>query len=56
MVYDSHAIIDNFRYINDKMIAGGMDARVTPQLAKAGNMDLDTLLKHPYFFFYLYKD
>lgn len=55
MVYDLHPIIDCFRYVNDKLIAASMDARVTPELAAQGGMDLETLQKHPYFYFYLYQ-
>lgn len=40
MVYDVHPIIDHFRYLNDDLIAGAMDAKSIP-----GEI----------FYFYLYK-
>ncbi|OQE41404.1 hypothetical protein PENCOP_c005G08860 [Penicillium coprophilum] len=42
MIYDKHPIIDHFRYVNDKLIAGAMD---TSSFGDAGT-----------YYFYLYKE
>lgn len=41
MVYDNLPIIDHFRYVNDKMLAGAMDSKNTE-----GGV----------FYFYLYRE
>ncbi|CAG7990099.1 unnamed protein product [Penicillium salamii] len=41
MIYDKHPIIDHFRYVNDKLIAGAMD---TSAFGEAGT-----------YYFYLYR-
>lgn len=42
MVYDDFPIIDYFRYVNDNLLAGAMDAKKTAE--------------HGTYFFYLYRD